>query len=251
MDGDLLAFKSSSAVEGPLQLSDELIVLTSNPSEAIAIFEGTVERITSELKADNVIVCFSDPSRRYFRHDILPTYKQHRAGTRKPMAFPNVVDRINESYQVFIRPGLEGDDIMGVLATHRTLVRGEKIIVSGDKDMRSVPGLLYREGELLTITPQEAAYAHMYQTLIGDSTDGYTGCPGIGPKGAEKLLDRDATINEWWPVVVQAFEKAGFGEEYALSQARVARILQASDYDFKAKKPILWTPPIKEEPSNP
>ena len=38
-----------------------------------------------------------------------------------------------------------------------------------------------------------------------------------------------------------AFEKKGLTESDALVQARVARILRASDYDFAAKKPILWS----------
>ena len=38
------------------------------------------------------------------------------------------------------------------------------------------------------------------------------------------------------------FVKAGLDEEAALVQARVSRILRASDFDFKAKQPILWKP---------
>jgi DNA polymerase-1 len=38
-------------------------------------------------------------------------------------------------------------------------------------------------------------------------------------------------------------EKHGLSEEYMLRQARLARILRASDYDFKRKEPILWLPP--------
>ena len=36
--------------------------------------------------------------------------------------------------------------------------------------------------------------------------------------------------------------KKGLSEEEALIQARVARILRASDYDFKARQPIPWKP---------
>ena len=41
---------------------------------------------------------------------------------------------------------------------------------------------------------------------------------------------------------MEAFEKKGLTEDDALLQARVARILRASDYDFKKKEPIMWTP---------
>ncbi len=60
----------------------------------------------------------------------------------------------------------------------------------------------------------------------------------IGPKTASRLLDEAAN----WDTVVNAYEKAGLTEEDALVQARVARILRASDYDQSTQEPILWTP---------
>ena len=93
----------------------------------------------------------------------------------------------------------------------------------------------------------------MMQTLTGDTTDGYTGCPGIGPKTAEKILQaalaegtteaNPAQLREiYWQHVVKAYAKAGLSEEEALTQARVARICRNSDYDFKTKQVILWSP---------
>jgi len=131
-------------------------------------------------------------------------------------------------------------------------VKGEKVIVSIDKDMKTIPGLFIRWGtedaELIEVTEQQADYWHLYQTLTGDVTDGYKGLPGCGPKGAEKVLDSFTTETaSWLPVawqhVVAAYEKKGLNEDDAIIQARMARILRASDYDFKNKRPILWTPP--------
>ena len=36
-------------------------------------------------------------------------------------------------------------------------------------------------------------------------------------------------------------------EEDALTNARLARILTAEDYNFDTKEPILWTPPNEYE----
>ena len=93
----------------------------------------------------------------------------------------------------------------------------------------------------------------MMQTLTGDATDGYVGVPGCGPKTAEKILQKaldegtpwanPKQLREiYWKHVIAAYDKAGFGEEEALVQARVARILRAEDYDDIQKKVILWTP---------
>ncbi len=89
----------------------------------------------------------------------------------------------------------------------------------------------------------------MYQTLTGDSTDGYKGCPKVGPVAAARLLE--PLMGEpagMWIAVLLSFKKAGLTEADALVQARVARILRHTDYDFTNKLPILWTPPeIRKE----
>ena len=69
--------------------------------------------------------------------------------------------------------------------------------------------------------------------------DNYPGCPGIGPVRAKRIL---ADADDPWAAVVQAYEKKGLGEEDALLQARLARILQEDTWDQENKEPILWTP---------
>ena len=101
--------------------------------------------------------------------------------------------------------------------------------------------MLHRADEgFIEVTPEEADRWFYMQTLTGDATDGYSGCPGGGPKKAEAILE--AAGENPWPAIVAAYEKAGLSEEAALQQARVARILRASDYNFKKKEPILWKP---------
>jgi DNA polymerase-1 len=43
-----------------------------------------------------------------------------------------------------------------------------------------------------------------------------------------------------WEAVKGAFKKAGFGEQEALCQARVARILRSGEYDKKTGNVKLW-----------
>ena len=60
---------------------------------------------------------------------------------------------------------------------------------------------------------------------------------------AKKLFDGIPRDTEHlWPVVTGAFEKAGLGEAEALTQARLARILRAEDWDFDNREVKLWTP---------
>ena len=105
--------------------------------------------------------------------------------------------------------------------------------------MRQIPGQLYNFDETFTITPEEGAKWHLIQTCSGDSTDGYSGVPGIGVKRAEVLFNKKGYS---WKTVVEAFEEKNLTEEDALVNARLARILTADDYDFKKRRPKLWSP---------
>src|SRR5690606_16330912 len=130
---------------------------------------------------------------------------------------------VHESYDTYQRPSLEGDDVLGILATHPTLIPGEKIVVSIDKDLQTIPGqhFNYKHAReqggdwndlIRKVTVAEADRFHLFQTLTGDTTDGYPGCPGVGPVTAEKILGDDPT----WEKVVAAYRKAKLGEGAAL-----------------------------------
>jgi DNA polymerase-1 len=132
------------------------------------------------------------------------------------------------------------------------MAKTQRIIISQDKDMQTIPAQVWRKGDLVHVSEDEADTYHMFQTLTGDITDGYKGCPGVGKVKAEKLLtvtdkhgpiDPETTHVQWmWEQVVGAYVKAGLTEEDALRQARLARILRWSDWDNEKKQPILWSP---------
>lgn len=187
-----------------------------------------------------ILLCLSDRDSN-FRRSVLPTYKAHRKG-QKPLCYWRLVDWMQKEAEVYLRPGLEADDCIGILATMQEN-KDNCIIISGDKDMRTLPGYHY---DFLRdiyehITEEEADYFFFTQTLTGDQTDGYSGCPKIGAVNAARILDEDCS----WDAVVRAFEKQHLTEADALQQARVARILRSSDYDFKKREVILWTPPAR------
>ncbi len=251
VDGDLLIFQATSGVEEAIEFADDLTVLVSNPTKALAKFENRMEEIREALeydeKQDTTVLCFSCPTRHYFRHDVLPTYKGNRVGGRKPLAFRAVVEQASLVYKTYTRDHLEGDDVMGILSTHDAIIPADRrVIVSGDKDMKQIPGLLYHTGEskLLEISEDAAEHTFWMQVITGDATDGYSGCPGAGPVRAQNILMEPAMKQiSPWPAIVAAYVKAGSNEHVAIQMARVARILQASDYNFNTKEPILWNPP--------
>jgi DNA polymerase-1 len=131
---------------------------------------------------------------------------------------------------------------MGILATHRNLVPGDKIIVSDDKDLEQIPGWVLRpaSGVALRVGHESAEYWLWMQVLMGDPTDGFKGIPKIGQKKAAKILSETRPDEPYFNVVLNAYLKAGLTTEYLASQINVARILQADTYDFIKKEPRLW-----------
>jgi DNA polymerase-1 len=132
--------------------------------------------------------------------------------------------RQRATYKTIIKPRLEADDVMGIVSTRAP---GKFIIVSGDKDMQQIPGLLYYQGELLRSPSSTRTSFTFIQTLTGDATDGYKGCPGIGPVKAKPSLTGLEGRH------VSAFKKAKLTEADALLQARLARILRNTEWDFE------------------
>lgn len=246
IDGDILVYQAALEAESEHRWTDELWTYHANPKEGEAGFERALAKIMDEVKATDFLLALSEPvSALNWRLKVLPTYKSNRKTVRRPLIRKYLNQWVTDTYRdkVYLRPTLEGDDVLGILNTHPTLVKGDKLVVSIDKDFKTIPGTHYNQGKslLFEVTQDDADRYHMYQTLIGDSTDGYAGCPGVGPVAAQKLMDGVPT-EDLWDVVVKAFTKAKLGEDAALIQARVARICRHTDYNFKERKVTLWTP---------
>ena len=266
IDGDIFIYQAAAAAEHPIQWDDDLWTLHSFLSEAVQYFEGKLSGALEKLAefypdADIApLIALSDPEGRNFRKAVWPDYKANRKTKRSPLVRRALYDYVTEKYETYARPWLEADDVLGILQTSPYIVKGGRVLVSSDKDFRTIPGDHYDmdKGVFFIVDACESVYSHMLQTLTGDSADGYPGCPGIGPKKAAELLHKalydaelDATgcavdddiYSILWPVVVKAYEKAGLSQDYALTMARLARICQRDDYDFKKREVILWSPP--------
>ena len=79
-----------------------------------------------------------------------------------------------------------------------------------------------------------------FQLVYGDLTDGFGGCPTIGGVKASRVLANKKDLPEMWEAVLAEYKRQKLDEDYALTQARLARILRASDWNDKKKEPILW-----------
>jgi DNA polymerase-1 len=247
VDADILVYRCAAAGETKVDWGDggEVCRDAGDIAEAYGALKHHVGRLQDAAGASRAILCVSGAGN--WRTALWPAYKAHRKPANRPIHIDALRAMIvaDGGYQ---RPLLEADDILGILATHPKIIPGRKIIWSVDKDLRQIPGLHLEEPDkVVEVAERDADYWHLTQTLTGDSTDGYPGLPGVGPKKAEGLLFGASppfgTWPEAWGNIVAAFEAKGLTEADALVQARVARILRHTDYCFNAKEPILWTPP--------
>lgn len=278
IDADVFAYQAASALEEAVEWEEGHWTWSVSFDAVCNRTLDMIESAKEKLDADRAILCLTDPKHN-FRLDVLPTYKTHRRTVRKPLVLFYLKQWLVENHDAKMLPGLEGDDLLGILATMPH--KDERIIVSLDKDLKTIPGKYVRtravvddDGaelvgawDITEVSPAEANAYWLKQTLSGDPTDGYDGCPGIGATIADKIIDRGLKVvpyqhelkrgprkgqtetryeevecDDLWEVVVSRYVAAGLGLEEAITQARCARILRASDYDMKNKEVILWKP---------
>lgn len=238
-DADIIAFKAAAATEQPINWGDGIWTLHGYEQDVIDHSMSYMQGVADKLDTQDVLLFLTGANN--WRKDILPSYKSNRKDTRKPLMLPFIRQFMVDSLGAIIVDTFEADDLLGIEATSTD----DCIIVSEDKDLKTIPAMVYnpqKDDEPVLIPEFTAAWNHMFQTLTGDSTDGYSGCPKVGPVAAKKILQDIDQIEDLWPAVVAAFKKQNLSEEVALQQAQVARICHASDFNNETGKVIPWTP---------
>ncbi len=223
IDGDITAYKIASQCEEAIDWGDDVWTLHGDAKKAAVMFDNEITFLHKSLKATFIRIVFSD--KKNFRKKLYKDYKANRKNKRKPILLNSIKDHARKNYVTETWSHLEADDVLGILATQK--YQYERVIVSIDKDLRQIPGKLSVDGEtIIKISKKEADTWHLFQSLMGDTVDGYSGCPGVGIKKAEKILGDEPT----WDKVVKAYESAGLTEKDAFIQASMAKILRSENY---------------------
>lgn len=248
IDADICAMESACQGQKAYDWEgDGEVCVVTDPAKAEANLAKRIETIREAAGATDVVIALSDPGRRYFRHDLWPDYKGHRRSD-PPELLGRMKQWLMDNHRHYSKPMLEADDVLGILATTDRVVKGEKVVASSDKDLLQIPGLHIDPRKIddgvFERTEEEGRRWHLVQTLWGDTTDNYPGCPNTGEVRSPKIIEGlDPTSPEAWAAVVARFVERGKTPEYALLQARIAYILQAPNWNFKRKELIPWEPP--------
>jgi len=279
IDGDVLCFRAASAAQKCVEDdSGQFFYLWAGKGDAERILENLLEKLLGEFGTDAYTFFLTEPGANW-RNDVLPTYKQNRSYgvADRPMCLTHLKDYAKEHFNADWELGYEADDLIGIKATSPMPggnPDGRCIIVSADKDLKSIPGQFHRygidaPGRVHIRSRRDADLFHLQQTLAGDIVDGYSGCPTIGMDRAEGILadphrldPLDGVVTkgprkgqrtikwmprpttDYWQCVVSQYEKQGLTEDDALVQARVARILRFDDMrgQFEGPGHNLWSP---------
>ena len=231
IDADIIAFKACASAETPVNWGDGHWTLHCYEDDVAIRIDDQISKLEEEAPVQDVVLALSDTNEN-FRKKVAPYYKANRKDVRKPMLLPWARQYMLDKYNTVIYKGLEADDVLGILGSNNT----ETIIWSEDKDLLTVPAKHWIDGEVFVQDKDGADYNFYYQTLVGDSTDNYKGCPKVGSVTAHKLLGANCS----WDTVVEAYAKQGLSEDVAIEQAQLARILRDGEYDTDTGKVTLW-----------
>ncbi len=226
-----------------------------NTSAALG-FANTLVQLMEQEKPHYLGVVFDLPSPT-FRHELYPQYKANRE--EMPEDLRKSIPYIRKLVEAFRIPiielaGFEADDIIGTLALQASKEGYHTYMMTPDKDYAQLvsesvrmykPGKMGNDNEIWGIEEVQAGFGieHPEQVidilgLMGDASDNIPGCPGIGPKNAQKLI---ATYGSIEGIYQNIGDLKGKQQESLIAyedQVRLSRILATIKLDV----PIRFDP---------
>jgi len=135
-------------------------------------------------------------------------YKANRVGKEKPVHYKAIRRYMVERWDAVTVEGYEADDAVAMEAHILGYDPARVCIVSMDKDLRTVPGLLYnfKRKKFYTITENEALCNFYLQALTGDVVDNIGGCFKCGEKGASEIVRLGMSEEEMYQAVLAEYE---------------------------------------------
>ncbi|MBQ2292247.1 MAG: DNA polymerase I [Bacteroidaceae bacterium] len=182
-------------------------------TSAILGFVNTLDEVMAKGQPTHLGVAF-DPHGPTFRHEAYPLYKAQREETPEAIRFavPIIKDILKaRNIPVLEVQGYEADDVIGTLSRQADSMGIETYMMTPDKDYGQLvtpcvriyrPGLgKSNEAEILGVEEVKRKWGldSPLQVidmlgLMGDAVDNIPGCPGVGEKTAQKLVEEFGSI---------------------------------------------------------
>jgi len=181
-------------------------------TSAIFGFVNTLEEVLRKENPTHIAVAF-DPPGGTFRHEAFEAYKAQRQETPEDIraAVPIIKDIIG-AYNIKILevPRYEADDVIGTIAKQAEKESFDVYMMTPDKDYGQLTSdhvFMYKPkfaGNGFDVLDAQGVMEKYELTspcqmidllgLMGDASDNIPGCPGVGPKTAQKLLAEYGSI---------------------------------------------------------
>ncbi|PJM73069.1 DNA polymerase I [Bifidobacterium primatium] len=201
VDGHSLAFRAYFALP-----AENFTTSSGFATNAVWGFANMLTRVILDNKPTHVAVAF-DVKGGTFRNDLLPQYKGTRDAAPEDLLpqIPVIQDMLRALGVTYIeKPGFEGDDVIGTLASMGERSGFRTLVLSGDRDAFQLiddsitvlyPGHHFKDLRHMTpqsvvdkykVTPQQ--YPDL-AALRGETADNIPGVPGVGDGFAAKWLN--------------------------------------------------------------
>ena len=174
--------------------------------EAIEGLNNRIQQILIETESDSYIGYLTRG--KCFRYDMAKSkpYKYNRKhGSKPPIYYALDAYIQQEPWNFRSFTGLEADDLVGMA---RHMLDDNCVICRPDKDvLQQLPGkhYNYHKAEFHETTDDQARDFLWKQVLMGDSTDGIPGIPGLGPKTADAIIDNMPDVLSHHSVVLSQY----------------------------------------------
>lgn len=181
-------------------------------TSAVFGFVNTLEELLRKENPTHIAVAF-DPPGGTFRHDAYELYKAQRQETPEDIrAAVPLIKEIIAAYNIkeLEVARYEADDVIGTIAKKAEKENFDVYMMTPDKDYGQLTSdhiFMYKPKFAGTgfDTLDAKAIMEKYELsspgqmidllgLMGDASDNIPGCPGVGPKTAQKLLEEYGTI---------------------------------------------------------
>lgn len=181
-------------------------------TSAVFGFVNTLEEILRKENPTHIAVVFDSPLPS-FRHIKYEEYKAQREPTPEDIkASIPIIKEILQAYNIPILeiPGYEADDVIGTIAKKMATQKVNIYMMTPDKDYVQLvddhifiykPRYGNNDFDILDKEKvlEKYSLSHPMQmidmlALMGDTSDNIPGCPGIGPKTAQKLLKEFGSV---------------------------------------------------------
>lgn len=180
-------------------------------TSAIFGFINSLEDVLRRENPTHIAVAF-DPKGPTFRHEAYDLYKAQREETPEVIrqSVP-IIKEVIEAYNIPILevPRYEADDVIGTIAKQAEKEGFDVYMMTPDKDYAQLVSehiFMYRPkfgGDYEVMGVDEVLKKYSLTSveqvidllgLMGDSSDNIPGCPGVGEKTAQKLLEEYGSI---------------------------------------------------------